>query len=220
MALDLGLIAQYRSQIWSGFVVTLKLSAGVLAGGTVIGLAVALARESRRPALALAAALYVNVFRAVPALVVLYFTFYALPQFGLRLLPEQAAGLGLLLIAGAYLSEDIRGALRGIDPGQWRAADALGLPYWWTVRRIILPQMLPIVTAPYISRAMLIVKSTALAGIVAVSDLTGVTYSLISLTYHAIDFLAVTAALYLLINTGLTLLQIWAERRFSVGPPR
>jgi polar amino acid transport system permease protein len=80
MALDLGLIGQYRQQIWSGFVVTLKLSAGVLAGGTVIALALALARESRHRSLAMAAAVYVNLFRAVPALVVLYFTFYALPQ--------------------------------------------------------------------------------------------------------------------------------------------
>jgi His/Glu/Gln/Arg/opine family amino acid ABC transporter permease subunit len=220
MNFDLAIVAENAGQIWRGFVVTIGLSVVVLLAGTVLGTIIALARESRHRPLSFLAAAYVNLFRATPALVVLYFTFYAFPQLGVRLTPMTAATVGLLTIGTAYLSEDIRGSLRAIDPGQWRAADALGMPYWWTVRRIVLPQMIPIAVAPYITRAMLIVKSTSIAGIVAVSDLTGVTSGLISLTYRAVEFLTVAAVLYLLLNTLLSLLQLWAERRFAVRRSR
>jgi His/Glu/Gln/Arg/opine family amino acid ABC transporter permease subunit len=214
MQFDFAIFAENAGQIWQGFLVTIGLSAFVLLIGTPLAVLVALARQGRSRFLSIAAAAYVNTFRATPALVVLYFSFYAFPQFGVRLSPVEAALAGLTTIGTAYLSEDIRGSLRAVDPSQWRAAEALGLPYWRIVRRIILPQVIPIVVAPYITRAMLIVKSTSIAGIVAVSDLTGVTSGLVSLTYRAIEFLSVSAILYLLINTGLSLLQVWAERRF------
>ncbi len=210
----LALLAEHAGEIWRGFLVTLLLAAAVLALGTALAVPVALARESGNRLLAWPALVYVNAFRALPALLILYFTFYALPQFGLRLSPLDAALAGLVLVGAAYLSEDIRGGLRAIPAGQWRAATALGLSYAWTVRRIILPQVARIAVGPYMTRAMLIVKSTSLAGVVAVNDLTGVTYGLISLTYQATDFLAVTAAIYLLLNTLLSVAQLAAERHF------
>jgi len=214
MNFDLAIVEENAGQIWRGFLATIGLSVVILLVGTALGTGIAFARESCNRFLSLPAAAFVNLFRATPALVVLYFTFYAFPQFGVRMTPIAAATVGLATIGTAYLSEDIRGSLRAIDPGQWRAANALGMPYWWTVRRIVLPQMIPIAVAPYITRAMLIVKSTSIAGIVAVSDLTGVTSGLVSLTYRAVEFLTVAATLYLLLNTVLSILQIWAERRF------
>ena len=214
----LAVLALHRVEIWQGLLVTILLAALVLALGTVFGILVALARESRSRAVAWAAMAYVSAFRALPALLVLYFSFYALPQLGIRLTPLQAALAGLVLVGTAYLSEDIRGGLRAIPLGQWRAAAALGLPYGWTVRRVILPQVARVAVGPYMTRAMLIVKSTSLAGVVAVQDLTGVTYGLISLTYQATDFLALTATIYLLLNTILSVAQLWAERQFRFGP--
>jgi His/Glu/Gln/Arg/opine family amino acid ABC transporter permease subunit len=211
-------VVEHAAEIWQGLLVTVLLAAVALTLGTVLGGLVALARESRSRALAWAAAIYVNMFRALPALLILYFTFYALPQFGLRLTPLQAALGGLVLVGTAYISEDLRGGLRAIDPGQWRAAAALGVPYWWTVRRIILPQVARITVGPYMTRAMLIVKSTSLAGVVAVNDLTGVTYGLISLTYQATDFLLVTAVIYLLLNSVLSVAQVWIEHRLRPAP--
>ena len=212
------LLAAHSAEIWQGLLVTILLASVVLVLGTVFGVLVALARESRIRAVAWAAVIYVNTFRALPALLVLYVSFYALPQFGVRLTPLQAAMAGLVLVGTAYFSEDIRGGLRAIPPGQWLAAAALGLPFGWTVRRVILPQVARIAVGPYMTRAMLIVKSTSLAGVVAVQDLTGVTYGLISLTYQATDFLALSAVIYLLLNTVLSVAQLWAERHFRLGP--
>ena len=215
MSFDLALLAKHLPELLAGFQLTVLLAVGILAISTPAALLLALARESNSPTLSWLSAGYVNSFRALPVLIVLYFTFYGLPQFGLSLSPVTAAMLGISIASTAYLSEDIRAGLRGIDPGQLQAARALGLPYWRTVRRVILPQAIRIMIAPYITRAIIIVKATSIAGIVAVSELTGQAYGLISITYRALEFLAVAGLLYLALNALLALLQAYAERRFA-----
>jgi His/Glu/Gln/Arg/opine family amino acid ABC transporter permease subunit len=211
--MDTSILAQYAPDLLHGFAMTIVLSATILALATPLALALALMRESRVRALSLPAAVYVNIFRLMPALLVLFFAFYALPQLGLRLSPFAAAIAGLTAVSTAYLSEDIRGSIAAVDPGQYRAAKALGLGYGHTIGRIILPQALPIVIGPYVTRAILIVKSTAMASLVAVSELTGEAVRATSITYMPFDFLLIAGALYLLLNGVLALLQSWAERR-------
>ena len=215
MSFDLALLVKHLPELLAGFQLTVLLAVGILAISTPAALLLALARESNSATLSWLSAGYVNSFRALPVLIVLYFTFYGLPQFGLSLSPVTAAMLGISIASTAYLSEDIRAGLRGIDPGQLQAARALGLPYWRTVRRVILPQAIRIMIAPYITRAIIIVKATSIAGIVAVSELTGQAYGLISITYRALEFLAVAGLLYLALNALLALLQAYAERRFA-----
>jgi His/Glu/Gln/Arg/opine family amino acid ABC transporter permease subunit len=209
---DWTLLAEHAPRLWSGFLITLLLSALVLAVATPAALLLALARGARRRWIAWPAAAYVNALRALPALVILYFTFYALPQFDVALPPLWAAVLGLSLASSAYLAEDIRAGLVAIGQGQWQAARALGLSFPRIVRRIILPQALLVILPPYITRAIIIVKGTSLAGIVAVNELTGEAFALTALTYRAFDFLLAAAALYLLVSFVLALAQELAER--------
>lgn len=211
----LDLLSEYWPAIWNGFLTTLVLSAAVLGISTPLALLVALARGSHLRVLAWASAIYVNVFRAIPALTILFFSFYALPQIGMSLSPLTAAVLGLTLASTAYLTEDIRGGFAAVDPGQHHAANALGLPYWHAVRRIYLPQAIPIFIPPYITRAIIIVKGTALASLVAVGELTAETVRAISITYRPYEFLAVAALLYLAINVLLALLQALVEHRLA-----
>jgi len=212
---DFKLVSTYWPQIWQGFVLTTWLSLVILALGTPFGLLLALARQSRLKALSLPAAMYVNAFRALPALVVLFFTFYGLPQLGFTLTPVQAAIIGLTVAGAAYLCEDIRSGLAAVDPGQHHAAKALGLSYWRSLRRIILPQAIPIMLPPYVTRAIIIVKSTALASLVAVNELTGEAVGAISITYRPFEFLAIAAALYLILTGFLAVLQAAAEHYLS-----
>ncbi|WP_293860131.1 amino acid ABC transporter permease [uncultured Alsobacter sp.] len=213
--MNVALLAEYGPALLEGFVTTLLLSAIVLAIATPVGALLALMRESGQPILAAAATVYVSVFRLVPALLVLFFTFYAMPQFGIRFSPMGAAVLGLSIIGSAYLSEDIRGGLSAIDAGQYRAAKALGLGWGHTMRRIILPQAIPIILPPYITRAIIIVKSTSLASIVAVADLTGQAVRAASITYQPFPFLITAGLLYLAISGLLAVFQAWAEHRVS-----
>lgn len=214
------LLSEYGPALLRGFGVTIALSAAILLAATPVAAALALMRRSPRRALSWTAATYVNALRVVPVLLVLFFTFYALPQLGLPLSPFTAAFVGMTLVGAAYMSEDIRAGFSAVDPGQWRAAEALGLPYGRTLRRIVLPQALPLIAPPYASRAIIIVKGTSLASLVAVGDLTGEAVRATSITYQPFVFLLIAGALYLLLAGGLVLLQSWAERRFAIGRPR
>ena len=215
MDASVAMVLRYAPQMWDGFLLTIFLSAVTIAVSTPFGFLVALARESRQPLLNWPAAVFVNVFRALPLLVILYFSFYGLPQLGFPLSPVTAALLGMILSSIAFMSEDMRSGLVGIDPGQYQAAAVLGLTRRHTIVRIILPQALRIMVAPYITRAIIIVKGTSLASIVAVSELTGTISGLVSMTYSAFNFLLVGAALYLLLNALLAALQGYIERRLS-----
>ena len=221
--MNLTLLHDYGPALWRGFLVTLQLSAVSIVVATVVGTAIALMRESRLPWLAWPAAVYVTLFRLVPALLVLFFAFYALPQVHIRLSPMTAATLGLSLVATAYMSEDIRGGIASIDQGQHRAAQALGLSYAHTVRRIIVPQAVPIVIPTYMTRVILLVKATSLASLVAVGDLTGEAVRATSITYEPFLFLTLAAVLYLAISAVLAGFQGWAEhrlaRRFVLAAP-
>jgi polar amino acid transport system permease protein/cystine transport system permease protein len=219
MTIDWGMVAANWPRLWNGFLLTIVLSVVVLAVSTPIALLLALARGARTRWLSWPSAMYVNLLRALPALVILYFTFYALPQLNLPMPPFWAAVLGLTLASAAYLAEDIRAGLVAVGTGQWQAADALGLSPARTVLRIILPQAISVILPPYVTRAIIIVKGTSLASIVAVSELTGEAFALTSITYRPFDFLLVAAALYLVLTGLLAALQAaaetWLARRTS-----
>lgn len=213
--MDFALLGDYGPELGRAFLVTLELSAISIGVATVFGTAIALMRESRLPWLAWPSAIYVTLFRLVPALLVLFFAFYALPQFHVRLSPMTAANVGLSLVATAYMSEDIRGGIAAVDRGQYRAAQALGLSYLHTLRRIVIPQAIPFVIPVYTTRAILLIKATSLASLVAVDDLTGAAVRATSITYQPFLFLTVAAVLYLAVTGALAALQAWAEHRLA-----
>ena len=212
---DISIIALHSQALLLATWRTMLLFVATAAITTPLALAVALARQTGGRLLCALAATYVTVFRLIPVLVVLYFSFYGLPSLGVSLAPLPAALVGLVIASTAYMGEDLRGGLIAVPPGQWQAARALGLTYRQTVQRIIIPQAIPRMLPPYMSRLIVIVKSTALAGIVSVDELTGASYDLISSTYHATEFLAASACLYLAINGVLVLVQVLLERRFN-----
>ncbi len=211
------LLAQYWPNILNGFWITILLSVLTIALSTPLALAIALARESRISWLAWPCAIFVNIFRMLPALLVLFFSFYALPQLGFRLTPLVAATIGLTLMGTAYMSEDIRAGLAAVDAGQYRAARALSFTTAHTIRRIIMPQALPLIIPPYITRCIIMVKATSISSLVAVGDLTGEAVRATSITYQPFLFILLAGALYLVLSGSLALLQLWLEARFRIG---
>jgi His/Glu/Gln/Arg/opine family amino acid ABC transporter permease subunit len=209
--MDWQLLGEYLPLILSGLGTTILLAALVLIASMPIAFLVALSRHLRFPVICAAMNAYVQVFRAVPALVVLYFTFYGLPRFGFTLQPFQAAVLGMALTSIAYVSEDFRASLATIGKGQWDAANALGLSRARIVRRIILPQALPVMIPPVMANAIITIKATSTASLVGVQELTGASVAAMSLTFSATDFLVVAALLYLAISAVVLLLQGVAE---------
>ena len=192
----------YGFDILKGVGLTIQLFLIVVLITTPVAFVIASIRYTRMKYIHPIVTLYVWIFRAVPGLLVLYFTFYGLPNLGISLEPFSAAVLGMCITTAAYMSEDFRAGLVSVGQGQWHAARSLGFTDTYTLRRIVLPQAAPVFIPPYMTQLIITVKTTAVASLVGVSELTGTTMSAISLTYSALDFL-ITAAIVYLIMTGV-----------------
>jgi polar amino acid transport system permease protein/cystine transport system permease protein len=216
MNFDSSIIIENLGPLLKGVKTTIWLFLSIMCICTPLALLVALARLSKNRFLRIAGATYVNVIRSLPLLIILFFTFYGLPVLGVYVSPFVAAMIGLTIVTTAYMSEDLRGALLAVPRGQYEAADALGLSPWRFTRRILIPQALPVLCAPYFTRAIVTVKATSIASIVAVNELTAESMAKITETYRSVEFLAFAAVAYLALSSILALLQSWAQRRASL----
>src|ERR1051326_669991 len=123
-----------------GLATTAELSLWTLIGGTLVGLLVAIVRYRRVPLLDMVAALYVEIIRGTPLLVVLFVTYFAFPALlGYRSTAERAAIIGFILFIGAYLAEDIRAGLLAVRPQLIAAGLAIRLPKMLVLRLLTLP---------------------------------------------------------------------------------
>jgi polar amino acid transport system permease protein len=167
---------------WRVFVETLPLilrglSTTLLLGGLSIllslaaGLLIAIVRLYAAKPLRIAAVAYIDVFRAIPILVLLIVIYYALPFVGLRLSSFTAATSAISMVGAAYAAEIFRAGIEAVPRGQFEAAKTLGLPPWLTMMLVILPQAFRIVVPPITSNAINVLKDTALASVVAMPDL-------------------------------------------------
>jgi len=169
--LGLPFVSQER---WGGLPVTLILATFGLAFGFPLGIFVALGRRSRLPAIRSLCVLYVELIRGVPLISLLFMASVMFPLFmpgGFNLDKLLRAQIAIVLFAGAYLAEVIRGGLQAVPRGQHEAADALGLSYWRKNRLIILPQAIRHVIPPLVNTFIAFFKDTSLVLIIGIFDL-------------------------------------------------
>ena len=150
---------------------TLLLGFTAIVFGTLAGLGLSLARLYAPQPLRGAALIYIDLFRAVPVLVLLVLIYYALPFVGITFSSFTAASLALCLVLAAFTAEVMRAGIQSIPPGQAEAAQALGLTFWQVLRKVVLPQAARIVIPPQTSNMVSIIKDTSLASVVAMPDL-------------------------------------------------
>ncbi len=139
--------------------------------GSLAGLFICLMRLYGPRPVRLIAIFYIDVFRALPILVILILIYYALPFLGIRFSSFTSAALALSLVLAAFTAEVCRAGIENIPRGQFEAAEALGLPFWIALRKIILPQAIKVVIPPITSNCVSVYKDTALASVVAMPDL-------------------------------------------------
>ena len=152
-------------------VVTLQVTAGSLALALVLGIFVAVARISSFKLLSYPALIYTDVMRGTPALVQLFIIYFGLSDLGLEFDPISAAIIGLGLNGAAYVGEIYRAGIVAIHRGQIEAALSLGMTPVRAMRYIILPQALVIVIPPMTSQVVNIIKNSAVAMTIAITDL-------------------------------------------------
>ena len=215
--MDSSIFATYGPLLFRSGQATVELFVFSLLLGTGLGLVLALMRISPFRVLQTVALAFSWFFRSIPALVVLFFAYYGLPKLGLDLSPMEAGIMGLGIDAAAYKAEIIRSGLFAVGRGQWEAATALGMKRVHLMRRIILPQAIRIMIPPYFSNATALLKSTSLASVITVEEITGSANRFISSTFRPIEILLMVGAYYLLLNTTLVLAQHALEARFRLN---
>jgi general L-amino acid transport system permease protein len=176
MGLDKGGLPIVDTRQWGGLLVTLVVSVSGIVTSMPVGIALALGRRSTIPLIRVASIAFIEFWRGVPLITVLFFATYMLPLF----LPGNFTidGLvrvliGIALFAGAYNAEVIRGGLQAVPRGQAEAASALGLSYWKTMGLIVMPQALRHVIPGLVNSFIALFKDTTLVLIVAIFDLLG-----------------------------------------------
>jgi general L-amino acid transport system permease protein len=176
MGLDHGGLPIVATNLWGGLLVTLVVSVTGIVTSMPIGIALALGRRSTIPLIRIFSIAYIEFWRGVPLITVLFFATYMLPLF----LPGNfsvdglvRALIGIALFTGAYQAENVRGGLAAIPRGQSEAASALGLSWWKTTSLIVLPQALRHVIPNLVNSFISLFKDTSLVSIVALFDLLG-----------------------------------------------
>lgn len=165
---------------WGGLMLTLILAYVGIIAALPIGIALALGRRSSMPVIRAICVTFIEVWRAVPLITILFMASVMLPLF----LPEGVtfdrllrALIGITLFQAAYMAEVVRGGLQAIPKGQYEAAEALGLGYWKSMNFIILPQALKIVIPGIANTIISLFKDTTLVLIIGLFDLLGAVQS-------------------------------------------
>jgi cystine transport system permease protein len=198
-----------------GLVVTVVLGVSSFVLGSLLGLALALARLSSVLPLKAIALAYVSVFRGTPMLVQILLIYFGLPQVGIVLDPVPSAIIALSLNVASYQSENFRSGILGVDRGQREAALSIGMTYWQVLRRIIFPQALRIAAPTISNRFIAIMKDTSLASVVTVVELTRVAERIGSSTFRYMEMFVIIAIIYWLLNGVLLIGQNALERRLD-----
>ncbi|ANU19699.1 cysteine ABC transporter permease [Planococcus plakortidis] len=201
--------------VLEGIWLTLLISMGSMLGGLVIGFFLALARTSKLPLLHLPARLYISFMRGVPILVILFLLYFALPVIGVEFTALQAALIGFTINSAAYIAEVFRSALASVDKGQWESSTALGLTYWQTMRRIILPQSVRIAVPPLSNVYLDLIKASSLAAMITVPEIFQKARIVGAREYDLLTLLILVALIYWAICTVMTVLQNYLEKRYA-----
>lgn len=168
-------LSHVENDRWGGLPVTLILSTFGIAFAFPLGLLLALGRRSHMPAVKTICVVYIELIRGVPLISLLFMSSVMLPLFmpeGFSIDKLLRAQIAIILFAAAYIAETVRGGLQAIPKGQYEGADSLGLSYWQTMRKIILPQALKVVIPPLVGIFIALFKDTSLVVIIGIFDLT------------------------------------------------
>ena len=217
--------AVYVPLLLQGAAVTVEISILSMALAVLFGLPLALARLYGPWPVRAAATVYVEFFRGIPVLLLLYFLYYGLPAISdrydlwidLRLAPMTAAIIGFGLNYAAYEAEIYRAGVRSVPAGQWEAAASLGMSRWLTFRRIVFPQAVRVILPPMTNDFVALFKDTSLVSIVAVVELTKQYQILSKSSLKYLEIGAATALLYLVMSVPLGYLSRRLEHRWGKG---
>ncbi len=205
--------AEFLPILAQGLRLTVIVTVGSFALSTALGLVWALMRVSGNRILAGTATLFVNVIRGIPIIVQLFYLYFVLPDLGISLTAVQAAIIGLGVAYSAYQSENFRAGIEAVDRGQVEAAQSIGMGFWLTMRRVLLPQAFRIALPPYGNIMIMMLKDSSQASTITVAELALQGRLIASSTFQNTTVFTLVALLYLCMSLPLILLVSRLEAR-------
>ena len=214
-------LPEVRPNLWGGMMLTLVVASAGLVFSLPFGVLLALGRTSDMPFLRGVCVAFIELWRGVPLVTVLFMANVMLPLF----LPPSwhidnlmRALIGVALFASAYMAEVVRGGLQAIPRGQFEAADSLGLGYWAKMRLVILPQALTTVIPGITNTFVGLFKDTTLVSIIGLYDFLGIVHSAgqdPAWLGHGMEGYAFCALVYFLLCYGMSHTSYRIERHFT-----
>jgi general L-amino acid transport system permease protein len=220
-------LSPVRTDLWGGLPLTIMLATLSIFMAFPLAIAVALGRRSELPAIRAVCITYIELIRGVPLISVLFMASFMFPLFmpqGMSIDVLVRVVIGITLFAAAYMAEIVRGGLQAIPKGQIEAAATLGLSYWQTQRKIVMPQALAMVVPSMMNNFISIFKDTSLVTIVSLYELTGA----LSLALNSdvdwrpfkIEAYFFITLVYFLFCFAMSRYSLWVEKQLSASKAR
>jgi general L-amino acid transport system permease protein len=217
-----------ETRLWGGMLVSLVITFTGIIGSLPLGVLLALGRASKLPVVRMLSTIFIEFWRGVPLVTVLFFATYMLPLFlpgNWRMDPMLRVLIGVVLFAGAYMAEVVRGGLQAVPRGQYEGATALGLGYWRMMGYVIMPQALKYVIPGIVNSFIALFKDTTLVLIVAIFDLLGQLRAAFADPNWATPVtlftgFAFAGIIYLVISFAMSRYALYTERRLDTGARR
>ena len=217
------IIAVYGPLLLTAMGQTLLLALFGLFFACIIGMIVGIMSVLQSRACRAIAALFVNLIRGVPMIVLAYLIYFGIPYLwntilgygGMTLTALRAGTIALALNCGAYMAEIIRAGIESVDPGQMEAARSLGLPYWRAMQRVVLPQAIRTMIPSIINQFIITLKDTSILSVIGFPELVNTAKNVISATFMSFQTWAVVGFMYLAVILVLQQAAKVLERRLK-----
>ncbi|KRD65597.1 MULTISPECIES: amino acid ABC transporter permease [Sinorhizobium/Ensifer group] len=201
--------------ITQGLVTTVYVSAISIVIASAIAILGAVAKLSSNGFAYAIASFYTSFFRGLPLLMQVYLIYLGLPQLGFIIDAVPAGILALSLCYGAYMTEIFRSGIQSIDRGQWEASRSIGFGFGLTMRKVILPQALPVIIPPTGNQFISMLKDSSLVSVIGVWELMFLARTLGQKTFQHMEMLISAAMLYWTLSIALELIQSRIERHYA-----
>jgi polar amino acid transport system permease protein len=207
-------IERYLPAILKGVVVTIEIAAAVVVTGILLGLLLAIVRAFRVLAVNVFIVVFVDMFRALPPLVLVLLVYFGLPNIGINFPSFAVLWLVLALVLAAFAEEIFWAGILSIPKGQWEAARSTGLGFLGTLSYIVLPQAIRLTVPPLTNRTIAITKNTALGTVIGVGEILNQATTAQSFSGNATP-LMMGAIAYVILFIPVVVLGRFLETRFA-----
>jgi len=218
MTFDWSVVWNNRDLFMTGVVVTFTLAVVTMIISIPIGIGLMLVRQYAPAPLSFLATFFVELFRNVPLLLLVFWAYYAIPRMMGMSIGNVATGvIALVLNVSAYNSENFRAGVNSIRKGQLEAGLALGMSWWEGMRKIVLPQatrrIVPVLASTWVS----LFKATSLVSAIGVADLAYVALDLRGATFRVLEILTALALIYWVLGYPQAKFVDWLNRKFGTA---